>query len=193
MLDDGQLFTVTDLKQYAYCPRVVFYERCLPRIRPTTYKMEAGAEEHEDESKRSARRRLSRYAVSEGERIFDLRLSDHALGLSGLLDEVVLTASECIPVDFKLSKQVSANHRLQLAAYGLLLEGHFGRPALRGYIHLMLSGKSVEVKLTAALKDKVRATLAALHEMVRAEKMPPPTPVRNSCFSCEFRRFCNDV
>ena len=33
---------VIDLKQYEYCPRIVYYEYCLPGVRPTTYKMAAG-------------------------------------------------------------------------------------------------------------------------------------------------------
>ena len=31
---DIWLLRVTDLKQYEYCPRVVFYEYCLPGVRP---------------------------------------------------------------------------------------------------------------------------------------------------------------
>ena len=46
--DERLFFTVTDLKQYFYCPRVVYYTYCLPLLRPTTYKMEAGAVAHEE-------------------------------------------------------------------------------------------------------------------------------------------------
>ncbi len=28
--EERLIFTVTDLKQYAYCPRIVFYTYCLP-------------------------------------------------------------------------------------------------------------------------------------------------------------------
>ena len=36
------LLEVTDLKQYACCPRIVFYRYCLPKIRPVTVLMEEG-------------------------------------------------------------------------------------------------------------------------------------------------------
>ncbi len=36
------ILTVTDLKQYCYCPRILFYMRCLPGVRPLTVKMEEG-------------------------------------------------------------------------------------------------------------------------------------------------------
>lgn len=33
------LIAVTLLKQYAYCPRIVYYETCTPRVRPTSSTM----------------------------------------------------------------------------------------------------------------------------------------------------------
>ncbi len=46
------LLEVTDLKQYTFCPRIVFYRYCLPRIRPITYSMEEGIRSHEEEETR---------------------------------------------------------------------------------------------------------------------------------------------
>src|SRR5690242_3436884 len=86
------LFTVTDVKQFVYCGRVIFYERCLPHLRPRTYKMDAGRAEHEDEQKRAARRNLSQYALGEGKRAFDVAITAPTLKLTGLIDEVVYVA-----------------------------------------------------------------------------------------------------
>ena len=46
MLDDDLRYPirVSDLKQWVYCPRVFYYQQCLPDVRPTTYKMKAGVE-----------------------------------------------------------------------------------------------------------------------------------------------------
>src|SRR5258705_8864491 len=85
----SELFTVTDLKQFAVCPRVVFYEQCLPNVRPRTFKMEMGRLAHEEEPKRATRRTLSKYDVSDGQRTFDHRLTAPQLGLTGIIDEVV--------------------------------------------------------------------------------------------------------
>ena len=40
------LLEVTDLKQYTYCPRIVFYRYCLPRVRPITSLMKEGIQSH---------------------------------------------------------------------------------------------------------------------------------------------------
>src|SRR5690554_6194665 len=100
MIDaDTRLFTITDLKQYIYCPRIFYYHACLTRIRPVTYKMRAGMTAHESERAKAARRSFHMVGAQTGDRQFDVAVIDKSLGLTGQIDEVVMTASECIPVD----------------------------------------------------------------------------------------------
>lgn len=194
MLDDAHRFTVTDLKQFSYCARVVYYERCLPHIRPRTYKMQAGKAAHEEEPKRAMRRSLSSYGELAGERFFDVSLSSARLNLSGTIDEVVRTANgELFPVDYKLARQVSSHYKLQLAAYALLLQDIENVTVQRGYIYLILNRRLVHVTMTPALFSAVEQALAALETIVAEERMPPAAENRSCCAACEFRRFCNDV
>ncbi|HMN15136.1 MAG TPA: CRISPR-associated protein Cas4 [Bellilinea sp.] len=194
MLDDEHLFTVTDLKQFAYCARVVFYERCLPHVRPRTYKMEAGRDAHEAEQRRAARRTLAQYDQAEGKRVFNLRLSSDSLRLTGILDEAVYCADGTIfPVDYKLAKQVSAHYRLQLASYALLLEEAEATTVDKGFVYLIPKREMVPVRITEKLRTQVLAALEQMSAMVEREKMPDPAPTSNFCVACEFRRFCNDV
>ncbi len=194
MLDDRYSLTVTDLKQFAYCPRVVYYERCLPKVRPRTYKMEAGKEVHEDEKDRAARRVMTHYDAPDGVRQFNVRLFSPQLGLRGILDEVVYTPDGgALPVDYKLTKAVNTNHHVQLAAYALLLEDCENRHVERGFIYLIPPRKMVPVTITPKLRETVLSILAEIELMIHTERMPPPTTHESQCASCEFRRFCNDV
>jgi CRISPR-associated exonuclease Cas4 len=194
MLDDNPLITVTDLKQYTYCPRVLYYERCLPHVRPRTYMMDAGKEAHEDEHERAVRRVIARYDVPEGERRFNVQLKSAALGLWGILDEVVLTPDGgAIPVDYKLASKVGSHHHIQLTAYALLLESEMSRRVERGFIYLISLHKPVPVVITPRLRERTQAALVAIRMMIENEQMPPPLEQTGPCSACEFRRFCNDV
>ena len=194
MLDDLPLFTVTDLKQFTYCPRVVFYEQCLPRVRPRTYKMDAGRDAHDIEAKRAARRNLSQYGEMEGERYFDVALTSVRLGLTGIVDEVVRTGEGAwFPVDYKLAKQASPHYRVQLAAYAMLLEDVETIVVDKGFIYLIPPRKMVELPINSQLRYRVLTLLTHMREMVIHELMPAPAVNPNFCTSCEFRRFCNDV
>jgi len=94
---------VSDVKQYVYCPRVVYFTGCRQLRRPVTYKMVEGQLEHETTEAREHRRSLRAYGLTEGERHFAVRLRSERLGLSGLLDMAIVTAMETIPVEFKSS------------------------------------------------------------------------------------------
>lgn len=194
MLDETRwLFTVTDLKQYMYCPRILYYQTCLPTVRPTTYKMRAGVEAHEEERQRASRRSTQWYGLPDGQRLFDVSVQSPTLGLSGQIDEVVQTAAEMVPVDYKMARQASYHYKVQLVAYAMMLEEAYQTQARRGILYLIPTRKAVEVPITRALRQQVLRTLDTMRAIAEKETMPPPTDWRQRCADCEFRRFCNDV
>jgi len=193
MKNDFEL-VVSDVKQYAYCPRIPFYRYVLPVERRATYKMEHGKAEHVNLERLESRRKLRRYGLEAGERLFNVSLRSHRLGLVGKLDLLIRTATADYPVEFKHTEGgVAANHRLQLAAYGLLVEEQFNRPADRGFVYLLPKDDVEVVEFGQEQRQAVVATLAAVRESVIAEEMPAATPIRARCVDCEFRNYCGDV
>ena len=191
------MFTATDLKQYLYCPRILYYHHCLPAIRPITHKMEAGIRAHDAEATREARRSLRPYGLHAAERHFDVWLESERWGIRGQVDLVLASPdgdeTRAWPVEFKLARQVGAHWKSQLAIYALLLEEQWGITADRGYIYLIPSRRAETISLTPALKRRAEAALAQMARIVRDEWMPEPPTSRAKCRDCEFRRFCNDV
>ena len=194
------MFTVTDLKQYGYCPRIVYYQCCLPDVRPTTYKMDAGIESGKAEEAREARRSLRPYGLQRGTRQTEVYLASDVLGLRGKLDLLIDTDDnphgkrELIPVDFKFSPgRMGLNLRLQLIGYGVMIEEQWQVPVRRGFIYFIPRKKALEVVFTAELREKLTMALSDMRDIVLKERMPPPVRFRSRCDACEFRRFCNDV
>lgn len=187
--------TVTDLKQWAYCPRVVFYRYCMPGLRPMTYKMEAGLDVHEEEKARERRRTGQIYGLGEAERIEQVRLQSDALGLRALIDLVLRAGDQAWPVEYKLSRRtaIAAHFKLQLAAYALMLEEAWGVEATEGFLYSLATRRAERVPLTKALRRKAVQSTEEIRRTIAAERMPPPTSHRARCANCEFRRFCNDV
>lgn len=187
-------FTITDVRQFCYCPRIPYYTYVMPLPRPVTPKMREGQEVHREQGEREARRNLSKYRLGEqAERHDDVSLYSARLGLSGRLDMVLLAETEAIPVEYKNGRgPVGLNHRLQLTAAALLVEERWQRPVRRAFVHFVPTGRHTEVAITDELRTQVMAELSALEEMVTSEAMPEATPVLGRCVECEFRRFCND-
>jgi CRISPR-associated exonuclease Cas4 len=191
------IFRVTDLKQYFYCPRVVYYAYCLPQVRPVTPKMEAGIEAHFGLEGRERRRSLRAYGLTCGERHFDVPLESTRLGLRGRLDMVIKVpqpGGEMVPVEYKNSTRRAGQHWiLQLTAYGEMLSDRSDLPVRRGFFYFIPTRRTQEVAFTPKRRAKLRETMDAMLHMVEREMMPDPPKSRRPCLTCEFRRFCNDV
>jgi len=193
---------VSDLRQYSYCQRVLYYAYCLPKVRPVTYKMEEGEEQHLEEKEREQHRGLAIYGLKELEpwasKRFDVRVQSDGLRLRGRLDMVIDVVREgehtCYPVEYKATRQQPGpQYRLQLAAYALLLEEQEGVVAKEGYFFLVPLRRAIAVRLDRSVKEKVRRLVAEMHAVVRGESVPPGCGVAGRCALCEFRRFCNDI
>lgn len=198
--EEGLTFRVSDLKQYFFCPRIVYYHQCLPKVRPTTFKMQMGTEEGRAEHAREERRSLRVYGLRRGERFFDVALYSERLGLRGRLDMAIRTddnaegAMEAIPVDYKLTPgRIVTHFALQVVAYGMLLEEAWGIPSRRGFLYLIPSRRARQIDLTPDLRERVHRAVEAMRDIALYERMPPPPKKRGKCVICEFRRFCNDV
>src|SRR5947209_8517406 len=91
---DLTLLRVNDLKQFEYCPRIVFYNTVMPVERKATVKMERGKQEEVRLDSLEARRSLKRYDLGTGERRFHVWLESAKLGLSGKLDLLIITPND---------------------------------------------------------------------------------------------------
>jgi CRISPR-associated exonuclease Cas4 len=183
--------TVTDLRQYNYCPRVVFFMGMLPR--PLTGKMREGKEAHTEEQDREHRRSLRPYGLKDGQRRYGVRLGDAALGLRAVLDMLVVRETEVVPIEHKMSNgPLAATHRVQLMAYGLLAAAAYGLPAKRGFVYWIPKRRATEVPFTADLETKTHEFIDAVRAIRASESLPEPTPILARCTDCEFRRFCGD-
>ena len=189
------MLTVSDVKQYPYCPRIAYYAYLLPlRGRPITYKMTEGKLEHDRMTEREARLSLRAYGLTEGVRHFDVALASERLGLRGRVDMVIETSLEVIPVDFKNSEgKVGLNHKYQLTAYALLVEEAWGRPVRRGFIYLVPQKRAQEVRITSNMRGWVHRALRETRSTLARETTPAPTRVRSRCIDCEFRNLCPEV
>lgn len=199
-------FTVTDLKQMGYCPRIPYYQYCLPGVRvAATGKMVLGAQANDATEAREHRRSLRAYGLKAGERQFDVQVQGELslgdgvapVGLVGRLDMLICAPDgELIPVDYKDSWAAGApqhNWQVQVAAYAMLLEAQRGVPVQRAFVYFIPRKRAVTVPISVELRHEVLTLLQSMQEMIEKERMPAPTTERRRCVACEYRLLCNDV
>lgn len=185
---------VTDLKQFPYCQRIVFYQYVMPVEKKTTFKMEEGKRAEEVIDRLEKRRSLRKYRLDEGRRYFHVWLRSEKLGLSGKLDLLLESPEGMFPIDFKYtSGGVQKNHVYQLCGYALLVEEAYSVTVEQGFVYLIPRDEVAVVELTTERKKEALRMLEAIRAMIREERMPEPTSVRARCEECEYRNYCGDI
>jgi len=184
---------VSDIKQYVYCPRIIYLQYVLPVPRRTSFKMESGREEHLELDRLEKRRLLVEYGLDKGERQFHVRLASERLGLEGILDLLLVTPKGYFPVEYKFTSRGPAiNHKYQLVAYAMLAEEAFVQPVRTGFLYLV-PGKMIQpVEITASARAHTLKLIAAIRHLVQAGTMPDRTRTPGRCRDCEFRNYCAD-
>ncbi len=188
------VITVTDLRQWTYCPRVVYYTTSLGlQRRPVTVKMQEGRQREREALALERRRTLARYGLREGTRSTGVALFSPRLGLRGRVDLVIVTSDVLAVVEVKdTPRRPARNHAVQLCAYALLAEEHWGLPCPRAFVHSPQTGRTYSVPLTQELRAATLKAIAEVRALVAEERFPPPTPHPGRCRECEFRTLCND-
>ena len=188
------LVPVTDLKQWAYCPRVVYYHRVLPGAGQATWKMREGLSAQEMIERLEMRRGLREYGWEDARRRFGIWLTDAGVGVSGKLDVLLERGGEGAVVDFKLtSGEPGRNHRVQLVGYSLLAEAAFGLPAQRAFLYRIPDNRIFAEPVTEELRQAVKTAVVDIRKTGDSQLCPEPTEVRGRCVECEFANYCADV
>lgn len=191
---DTPLLSVNDLKQFFYCPRIVYYHWVMPVHPPSTFLMQRGHRQEDRFERLEPRRVLSRYGFREAIRHFGLEITDESLGLIGKVDLILEEPARVGVVEFKATaSRLADNWKLQLCAYGLLAEQHFQRHCPVGFVMLSDNEELIEVELDEALRAQVLSVLNQARALAMTQQFPDPTPVRARCAQCEYRNFCGDV
>lgn len=194
MTTEEALIPTTELKQWLYCPRIVYYHRVAGLYPPMTRKMQEALRAQDQFERLEVRRRLEKYGLAGARREFAVSLCCPRIGLSGRIDLLVSNPDRASVVDFKLtSSDPGPNLHLQLAAYGLMVEEDRGVPVETVFIYRIPDDRLFPIELTAGLRDSVDCAIASIRALDSHPVFPDPTPVRARCEECEFANFCADV
>ncbi|MEW6522247.1 MAG: CRISPR-associated protein Cas4 [Bacillota bacterium] len=185
--------TVSDVKQYVYCPRIIYYTYVVPVEKKPSFKMSVGQEAHLDLERLEKRRTLRRYQLADGQRSFGLLLHSSRLGLNGRLDCLITSTLGLYPVDYKHTcEPPGLNHKYQLAAYALLIEQVLGQTVRAGFIYALGTDRVWPVEITPSVRRHVINILSAARRIIAEQRFPGPQRSCGRCRDCEYRNYCLD-
>lgn len=190
---NAPILKVSDIKQYLYCPRIIYFTYVLPVEKKVTPKMDIGKEEHIQTARLEERRQLRVYGLNEGKRIFNSYIYSERLGLEGILDMYVSTPKGVFPVDFKNTCRTALNHKYQVISYALLLEDHLRTPVRGGFVYLIPLKRSCYIEVTPDSRLFTKRLISAIRNLILQERFPILPRRSTRCIDCEFKNYCGDV
>ena len=138
------------------------------------------------------RRKLSRFGLENGIVRYQVELASKTLGIHGICDAVIEHNGAYYPVEFKLSSAKPVKgHRLQLTAYALMLEEHYGQSVELGFILYGDRGKTD----TVVFNEWQELTKHAIEQVKHSFTSPllPHSPASEAqCGQCEYLNYCAD-
>lgn len=185
--------TPSDVIQYLYCPRFIYFEYVLaiPQYEEKSYKAMRGRTLHD--YKQNINKDYLRKEIGAVEKYQEQYLTNNLL--RGKVDEVLqLQDRTMAPLDYKFAKykdRVYETYKTQLYCYAWLIEDNFDKKVDRGYlIYTRSKHKLIEVPVTEEAKTKVKEAASDIINIIDTNKFPKSTKYKKRCRGCTYRNIC---
>lgn len=173
-----ELVNVSDVNQFAYCPRRYWYLHFYD-TQGRNYERIEGKRRHENASIR-------------GGWVNELYLESEVHGLKGKVDVLELDEGGT-PVPIERKRAASGDYywsdELQLAGYCLLLEDHLDERVHEGAIYLYETDQRMHVPVTENHRNAVHEAVETMRSMT-VDDVPPFTDNPEKCEACSAREYC---
>ena len=137
---DLPLVNTSDLNQYLYCPRRLYY-LMFYHTQGLNFVLAEGRSKHAHQSRR-------------GQWYREMYLRSEKLHLHGKID-LLEGKTKLTPVERKHGTSFFDNDEVQLAAYCMLLEDYLGEPVRMGYLYLFGTNERYAITITDWHREKV--------------------------------------
>ena len=181
-------FTPEDIRQYDYCPRIIYHRYVLRLRRNRTYKMKLGTEHHEEWREKQIQR------GTDCDRYFEIYLANPNVGLIGLLDAIDYDGKHATPIELKTGRPpiegIYSHHKIQVLAQCFLVESCLKAEVSGGIVYYEASGQEISTPYSENERILIAETLKQMREIVSLEVVPERPPKPTKCIDCEFAPFC---
>ncbi len=191
--------SATDIKNWVYCPLIVYYRKVLKASPKVESQQEAGRDKHRLIEKKIDRRKYIasriRYPKIKDKR-YNVELTSEEENLTGVLDILAEGENgELLPIEVKTTSTNNGkawrDHILQLTFYSILLQKRFGKKVRRGFIYYVGEEKLIEIQISTDDVKYVEKIIKDIKRMLKEEKPPKARVSRRKCTGgCGYKWIC---
>ena len=126
--------------------------------------------------------------------ISELKVDSDELRLKGIVDQVHVYTNDYVPFELKTGRApqdgVWPSHRVQLAAYSLLLQKKFNMPVKEGFVYYIDSKEKRHIAINPFMKEEVKQLVDEILALLESKELPDFCSNENKCKKCGLRQTC---
>lgn len=192
MIMNSYSLPISYCRQYLFCARIPYFLEVLG-IKPSQPNwITQGNAYHKKQIILSKHRTLSRYGFDKEEIFFDIKVRSVAQNFHGIIDAIIITSEEIVPIEFKLSEKISRGHIMQVVGYAIAAEEFFEKKCQICFLLIGKKGKAHLIEITPDLRMEYYRLLEKINDSFKSSIMPHSSATIHQCSQCEFINFCND-
>jgi CRISPR-associated exonuclease Cas4 len=195
MTEKRAIITISDVLEYLFCPRFIYFMHCLeiPQHEEMRFKVLRGREVHEE--KRSINPHYLRKKIGVVRREQNVFLASKEHCIKGIVDEVLfLDDGTAAPFEYKFAEfkeKVFRTYHNQLALHAMMIQEQFDVEVNRGFICFVRSRDHVEeVAFSEKDFERAREIVQEILEIIGTGYFPKRSRSRTHCIDCCYRNIC---
>jgi CRISPR-associated protein Cas4 len=126
--------------------------------------------------------------------ISEQRVESEELQLRGIVDRIEVYENSYVPVELKTGKMPKEGlwpgHRIQIAAYAMLLEEKFKTQVKEGFVNYLDAKEIRHIAINPFMKEEIINLVKEVQELLKNQNVPNYCENKNKCTNCGLRETC---
>ena len=124
----------------------------------------------------------------------ELRVESDELRLKGIIDQVHVYNNDYVPFELKTGRTPSdgvwPSHRIQIAAYSLLLQEKFKKQIKEGFVVYLDTKEKRHIAINPFMKQEVNHIVNEIIKLLESKELPDFCNNENKCRKCGLKQTC---
>jgi CRISPR-associated exonuclease Cas4 len=194
MSEEERYITPLQVRDYIFCPTILYQKYVRRIMEPETEMMKEGKEEYEKDKAGAERRKsiLGEVRIEAEKVLFEVPLKSEKYKIMGVADAIYWKNGKMHILEIKYGnvKKPYPDHILQATTYAIMAEETLKQTAYKIVLYYKQSKLWHETTLTKQLKNYTTKIIQKTHEIIDG-KVVPQTKWTNKCKTCWYNRICH--
>jgi CRISPR-associated exonuclease Cas4 len=195
MTEEGTIITISDVLEYSFCPRFIYFMHCLdiPQHQEKRFKVLKGREVHHEKMITNPDYLRKKLGVVKKE--MNVFIASKRYHIKGIVDEVLfLDDATAAPFEYKFAEfrdTVYQTYKNQLVLQALMIRENYNINVKKGFLCFTRSNNRIE-QVDFTEKDFQRSieTVQKILDIIEKGYFPEKSKYKNKCIDCCYRMMC---